>query len=224
MHCANGESFRQSTTGRVLNHSARSSFQQPLLSNINISQPMSTPNAVDIRPNAMKKPALTASHIRKPTTSQPASFDPQTAALGFLQTNRLAFHDDSKWFFIFVEKRQEWYRITFKQLQRRLKRWVLDTHNHSMSSAALRKMVAELEVAAPYWTTPMKPGVFGFRQWSAGPSDEQQRRVNRVIPPAPVVADITAAMSSTAHAAARSTWRRWMLAMQRLWRSLLPAK
>ena len=69
---------------------------------------MSTPNAVHIRPNTMKKPTPTASHIRKPTTSQPeATIDPQTAATGFLQTNRLAFHDDPKRFFIFVEKRQK---------------------------------------------------------------------------------------------------------------------
>lgn len=172
----------------------------------------------------MKKPTLTASRNSKPTTSQPATLDPQTAAAGFLLTNRLAFHDDPKRFFIFVEKRQDWYLITIKQLRRRLRNWALDTHKHSVSSAALKKMVAELEVAAPCWTTALKPGVFGYRQLSAGPPDEQQRRVNRIIPPAPVVADITAATSSTEPAAPRSTWRRWMLAMQRLWRSLIPAK
>ncbi|KAF0174508.1 MAG: putative primase [Limisphaerales bacterium] len=106
----------------------------------------------------MKKPTLTASHTSKPTTSQPATLDPQTAAVGFLQTNQLAFHDDPKRFFIFVEKQQAWHPITINQLHRRLKSWVLETHKNSVSAAALKKMVAELEVAAPCWTPTLKPG------------------------------------------------------------------
>ena len=99
----------------------------------------------------MKKPTLTA--------SRPAvTGDPQTAAVGFLQTNQLAFHDDPKRFFIFVEKQQAWHPITINQLHRRLKSWALDTHHSSVSAAALKKMVAELEVAAPCWSPALKPG------------------------------------------------------------------
>lgn len=108
--------------------------------------------------NTMKKPTSTASRNSKPTTSQPAALDLQTAAAGFLQTNRLAFHDDPKRFFIFVEKQQAWHPITINQLHRRLKNWVLDTHHNSVSAAALKKMVAELEVAAPCWSPSLKPG------------------------------------------------------------------
>ena len=109
--------------------------------------------------NTMKKPTRTSSRNSKPTTSQPAAtVDSQTAAAGFLQTNRLAFQDDPKRFFIFVEKQQAWHPITINQLHRRLKSWVLDTHHSSVSAAALKKMVAELEVAAPVWSPSLKPG------------------------------------------------------------------
>jgi phage/plasmid-associated DNA primase len=50
---------------------------------------------------------------------------------------------------------------------------------------------------------------------------EQQRRVNRVIPPAPVAVEVA---PSTPAAASGSAWRRWMVALRRLWQSLIPAK
>jgi P4 family phage/plasmid primase-like protien len=103
--------------------------------------------------NTMKKPTPTANR-----NSKPATLDPQAAAVGFLQTNRLAFHDDPKRFFIFVVEQQAWHSITINQLHRRLKTWLLDTHHSSVSVAALKKMVAELEVAAPVWSPSLKPG------------------------------------------------------------------
>ncbi|NDE98656.1 MAG: hypothetical protein EB034_10315 [Verrucomicrobia bacterium] len=104
----------------------------------------------------MKKPQTQLAN-RKPV-EQPATIDPQAAAMGFLQTNRLAFHDDPKRFYLYVVEQQAWRSITINQLHRRLKSWALATHHSSVSATALKKMVAELEVAAPCWSPSLKPG------------------------------------------------------------------
>ena len=109
----------------------------------------------------MKKPTRTASlngQRNHKASVTPATLDPQTAAAGFLHTNRLAFHDDPKRFYLYAVEQQAWHSIKINQLQRRLKTWVLDTHHNSASATALKKMVAELEVAAPVWSPSLKPG------------------------------------------------------------------
>lgn len=111
-----------------------------------------------IAPSSPNNPAADVVASPAPRQQPSPAFDAEGAAGGFLQANQLAFHDDPKRFFIYVAERQAWNPIPINQLHRRLKSWVLDAHKHSVSAAALKKMVAELEVAAPCWTPTLKPG------------------------------------------------------------------
>lgn len=111
-----------------------------------------------IAPSSPNNPAADAVASPAPRQQPSPAFDAEGAAGGFLQANQLAFHDDPKRFFIYVAERQSWQSITLNQLHRRLKRWGKDGGHGSLPAAALKRMVAELEVAAPCWTPSLKPG------------------------------------------------------------------
>ncbi|MEQ2007072.1 MAG: phage/plasmid primase, P4 family [Limisphaerales bacterium] len=111
-----------------------------------------------IAPSSPYNPAADAVASPAPRQQPSPAFDAEGAAGGFLQANQLAFHDDPKRFFIYVAERQSWQSITLNQLHRRLKRWGKDGGHGSLPAAALKRMVAELEVAAPCWTPSLKPG------------------------------------------------------------------